>query len=279
LDGNLLWKIDFGIMNAGPYTDPEAEWGFASSPIIHEGRVIVQCDFLGNSFIASLDVDTGEEIWRTPRDEISTWGTPNFFNENGYRQIVVNGWKHMGAYDFDTGKEIWWLSGGGDAPIPTPVFHDGLIYIHNAHGRWSPIFAISPKAKGDISLHRDSTKSEDIVWSIKRGAAYNPTNIIYGDYMYNMRMNGYLTCFDAGNGVVIYSQRLMGANAITASAVASNGKIYYSTEEGVIYILKAGPEFEIISTNAMKDVIMATPAISDGALFVRTQHWLVAVGK
>jgi len=265
-------------MNAGPYTDPEAEWGFASSPIIHEGRVIVQCDFLGDSFIASLDAETGEELWRAHRDEISTWGTPNFYNGNGYRQIVVNGWKHMGAYDFDTGEEIWWLSGGGDAPIPTPIFHDNLIYIHNAHGRWSPIFAIKPDSRGDITLHRDSTFSDNIVWSIKRGGAYNPTNIIYGDYMYNMRMNGYLTSMNAKTGELIYRQRLLGANAITASAVASDGKIYYSSEQGVIFIIKAGKEFEVIATNPMKDIIMATPAISDGTMFVRTQHWLVAVG-
>ena len=147
-EGKLLWKKDFGAMNAGPYSDPDVEWGFASSPILHENRVMVQCDFLGDGFIASLDVETGKEIWRTPREEISTWSTPNFYSKGSKRQIVVNGWNHIGGYDFDTGEQIWNLAGGGDAPTPTPVFAHDLIYIHGSHGRWSPIFAIRPEAQG-----------------------------------------------------------------------------------------------------------------------------------
>lgn len=279
MKGKLIWEKDFGAMNAGPYNAPDAEWGFASSPITHENKVIVQCDFLGNSFLASFDIETGEEIWRTPRDEISTWGSPNFLNKDGYRQIVVNGWKHMGGYDFDTGKEIWKLSGGGDAPVPTPLFAHGLIYIHNAHGRYSPILAIKPDAKGDITLHKDSTTNESIVWSIKRGGAYNPTNVLYGNYMYNMRMNGQLTCYNALTGEQIYRERLPGNNAITASGIASNGKLYYSTEQGDIYIVKAGKDFEVIAKNTMNDIIMATPAISENTLYWRTQHYLIAVGN
>jgi outer membrane protein assembly factor BamB len=281
LEGKLIWERDFGAMNAGPYTDPDAEWGFASSPIIHENKVIIQCDFLGDCFVAALDIATGKDIWKTPREEISSWGSPNFYNHDGYRQIVVNGYKHMGAYDFDTGEEIWKLSGGGDAPVPTPIFAHGLIYIHNAHGRNQPIYAIKPDAKGDITLSedKDSTTNKSIVWSIKKGAAYNPTNVIYGDFMYNMRMNGQLSCFDAKTGELIYKERLPGNNALSASGIASNGKLYYSTEQGDIFIVKAGKEFEVLGKNPMNDIIMATPAISENTLFWRTQHYLIAVSK
>jgi len=279
MDGKLIWKKDFDKMNAGPYTDPEVEWGFASSPIVHENRIIIQCDFLGDPYIAALDIETGEEIWNTPRDEISTWSTPNFYNEDGYRQVIANGYKHMGAYDFDTGEEIWKMSGGGDAPVPTPLFAHGLIYIHNAHGRYSPIYAIKPEAKGDITLEKDSTTNDNIVWSIKRGGAYNPTNVIYGDYMYNMRMNSQLMCFDARTGERIYTEKLPDTRGLTASGVASNGKLYYATEQGNVFVVKAGLEFEIIAENSMNDPIMASPAISDNMLFFRTQHSLVAVGK
>jgi len=278
-DGKLVWKKDFGTMNAGPWTDPHVEWGFASSPILHENRVIVQCDFLGEGFIAALDVETGKEIWSTPRDEISTWSTPNFYNKGAHRQIVVNGWKHIGGYDFDTGEQIWNLGEGGDAPTPTPVFGNGLIYIHSSHGRWSPIFAIRPDARGDISLDKDSTSSESIVWSIKRGAAYMPTNLVYGDYLYNLRMNGNLTCYHALTGQVIYKQRIPDAMGITASGVASGGKLYYSLEQGDVVAVKAGPDFQLISRNAMDDLIMATPAISGTSIFFRTQKHLVAVGR
>jgi len=278
-EGTLIWKKDFGTMNAGPYTDPHVEWGFASSPILHENRVIVQCDFLGDGFIASLDVETGKEIWRTPREEISTWSTPNFYNHGSNRQIVVNGCNHLGGYDFDTGDQIWNLGGGGDAPAPTPVFANGLIYIHGAHGRYSPIFAIRPGARGDITLDKDSTANEYIAWSIKRGGAYMPTNLVYGDYLYNLRMNGNLTCYHAVTGEVIYKERIPDAMGITASGVCSDGKLYYSLEQGEVVVVETGPDFEIISRNPLDDLIMATPAISGDMLYFRTQHFLVAVGK
>ena len=278
-EGELQWKRDFGTMNAGPYTDPDVEWGFASSPILHENRVIVQCDFLGGGFIASLDVENGKEIWRTKREEISTWSTPNFYSEGEARQIVVNGWRHIGGYDFDTGEQIWNLSGGGDAPAPTPFFANGLIYVHGAHGRNSPIFVINPGAKGDITLHPDSTSGENIVWSIRRGGAYLPTDLVVGDLLYNLRMNGNLTCYRAATGEVIYREQIPDAMGISASGVCSDGRIYYSLEQGDVVVVKAGPEFRILARNPLDDLIMATPALSEGMIYFRTQHYLVAVGK
>ncbi|MFA8433197.1 MAG: PQQ-binding-like beta-propeller repeat protein [Marinifilaceae bacterium] len=277
--GELVWKKDFGKMNSGYYMAPNVEWGFASSPIVHEKSVIVQCDFLGDSFLASLDIETGREKWRVPRKDVATWSTPNLYVKGDRKQIVVNGCQHVGGYDFNTGKEIWKLRGGGDIPVPTPFFAHGLIYIHSAHGKSSPIYAINPDATGDISLSKESTSNEYVVWSKKRGGAYNPTNIVYGDNLYNMNMNGRLSCFDALTGQLIYREVVPGARGITASAIASNGKIYYSTEKGDVFILKAGKEYKVIAKNTMNDVIMATPAISDDALYFRTQKYLIAVGK
>ncbi|MBL6964813.1 MAG: PQQ-binding-like beta-propeller repeat protein [Bacteroidetes bacterium] len=278
-DGELIWKKDFGKLNSAYFRAPDAEWGFASSPIVHENSVIIQCDFLGDSFIASFDIETGAEKWRIPRHDVPTWSTPNYYNKGNVKQIVVNGYKHIGGYDFTTGNEIWKLSGGGDIPVPTPVFAHGLIYIHSAHGKSSPIYAIKPDAKGDISLDSDSTSNEYIVWSIKKGAAYNPTNIIYGKYLYNMKMYGKLSCFDAQTGKLIYQENIPDARGITASAIASNGKIYYCTEQGEVLIIKAGNEFKLIAKNPLDDVIMATPALSDNMLFFRTQNQLIAVGN
>jgi outer membrane protein assembly factor BamB len=281
-EGELIWEKNFGRMNAGPYNEPDVEWGYASSPIIHENRVVLQCDIIGgDGFLAALDLQTGKEVWRTPREDVATWSTPNFLNKYGERQIVVNGFSQIGGYDFDTGKELWQLSNGGDAPVPTPFFAHGLIYIHGSHGRYQPIFAIRPEARGDISLAKDidSLSNEYIVWSIKRGAAYMPTNLVYGDYLYNLRMNGNLSCFDARTGEVIYKERIPDAMGITASGVASQGKLYYSTEQGDVVVIKAGPEFKILSRNPLDDLLMASPAISEGMLFFRTQHYLVAVGN
>ena len=106
-----------------------------------------------------------------------------------------------------------------------------------------------------------------------------PTDLVYGDYLYNMRMNGSLTCFDAKTGKLIYKERIPDASGITASGVCANGKLYYSTEQGDVYAIKTGPEYKFISKNALNDVIMATPAISENVIYFRTQHYLVAVGK
>ena len=277
-EGNLIWTRDFGRINAGPYTDPGVEWGFGSSPIIHENRVIIQCDIIGESFLTALDLETGEEIWRTPREDVATWSTPNFVNSNGQQQIIVNGYSHMGGYDFESGQELWRLGNGGDAPVPTPLFANGLIFIHGSHGRNQPIFAIRPEARGDITLDPESTSNEYIVWSIRREGAYLPTNLVYGDYLYNLRMNGNLTCFNARTGEVIYKERIPRAMGISASGVASGGKLYYSLEQGDVVVIQAGPEFRILSRNPLDDLIMATPAISQDMILFRTQHYLIAVG-
>jgi outer membrane protein assembly factor BamB len=279
-DGELKWKKDFGKMNAGFYITPDIEWDISSSPIIHKNTVVVQCDILGEGFITALDIETGIEKWRIPRKNVSTYSTPNFYNSGDIQEIIVNGYENIGGYDFNTGAEIWKLKGGGDIPVPSPFFADGIIYIHSAHGKNSPIFAIKPEAKGDISLNGDSTSNKFIAWSIKRGAAYIPTDLVYGGYLYNLREgSGKLTCFDAKTGKLIYEESLPDAREITASGIASNGRLYFTSEQGTVFVVKAGNTFELISKNPLDDLIMATPAISEEMLFFRTQHYLIAVGK
>lgn len=275
LKGNLLWQKDLGIMNPGPYNEPSVEWGHASSPIIYKNYVIIQCDKSVDSYLTALKIEDGKEIWRTKRDEVSTWGTPNIYSSNGKTQIVVNGYKHMGGYDLETGKEMWWMSDGGDAPATTPVIAHDIIFICNAHGKYSPIYAIKPDATGNITLAPDSTKNKYIAWSIKRGGAYMVSPLIYGDYLYNLRNNGELTCFDAKTGELKYKESLK--DAFTASGIAADGKIYYSSENGSIYVIKAGAEFKLLAKNEMKDICMASPAISGNVLFFRTQHYLIAI--
>ena len=187
LEGNLLWQKEFDKMNAGPYNAPELEWGFSSSPIIHKGKVVIQCDFLGDGFLAQYNVENGNLIWKTPRRDESTWSSPTVFEKEGKTQIVVNGWKHMGGYDFETGEEIWKMSGGGDIPAPTPVVSKNHVYINNAHGRYSPIYAVKLNAVGDITLGDDELANEYISWSIKRGGAFMQTPLIYGDFLYNFQ--------------------------------------------------------------------------------------------
>ena len=181
----------------------------------------------------------------------------------------------MGGYDFETGKEIWKVSDGGDIPTPTPVIANNLIYINSAHGKFSPILAIRPEAKGDITLSSDSTRNQYIAWSIKRGGAYMQTPLIYKGFLYNLQVNGQLTCFDAITGEIKYKQSL--SDSFSASGIAADGKIYFSSESGTIYVIKAGPEFALLAKNEIQDICMATPAISGNTLYFRTQHYLIAV--
>jgi outer membrane protein assembly factor BamB len=276
-DGNLIWKKDFGLLDSAFFMVPSAQWEFASSPVIHQGVVIVQCDALNTAFLAALDIQTGKELWRTTREDVPTWSTPTIHVGERQTQIIVNGFKHIGGYDFKTGKELWKISGGGDIPVPTPVVAHGLVFINSAHGRLSPIYAIKLDSDGDISLTEEKTSNESIVWSVRRGGSYMLTPLIYGDFLYNVQSNGALSCYRAKTGELVYKEQLGKMTGFSASGVAADGKLYFTSEEGDVFVLKAGPEFEVLSTNSMKDECMATPAISEGTLYFRTHHYLVAV--
>ena len=276
LHGKLIWSKDMGILNPGPYTDPGIEWGYASSPIIYKDKIIVQCDIPEKPYITALGLSTGKEIWRTSRaNEVSTWCTPAIYSKDGNTQVIANGYNQICGYEIENGKQIWRLSNGGDAPAPTPVIANDLIYLNSAHGNFSPIFVVKPDAKGDITLGAESTRNQYIVWSIKRGGAYMQTPLIYEGLLYNLQINGLLTCFDAFTGEVKYKESFK--EAFSASAIAADGKIYLSSESGNVYVLKAGPEYNLIAKNSLKDNCMATPAISGNTLFFRTQHYVIAI--
>jgi outer membrane protein assembly factor BamB len=281
MDGKLLWKKDLGVLDAAYFQAPEAQWGFASSPIIHEGMVVVQCDVLNKeSFVAAFDISDGREIWRTPRQDVPTWSTPTVHGRGRDARLIVNGWKHIGGYEAATGKELWRMRGGGDIPVPTPVVAHGLVFITNAHGPGSPIYAIRLDAEGDISLKGGASSGQHVAWSIPRGGAYMQTPLIYGDYLFNCRDNGSLSCFRAKTGERLYQERIGGgATGFSASPVAADGKIYFTSEMGDVHVVAAAPEFKLLAVNSLDEIAMATPAISEGTLYFRTRGHVVAVAE
>ena len=281
MDGNLQWKKDFGVLDSGFFMVKTAQWGFGSSPVIHDGKVVVQADVQENSFLAVLDLETGEEIWRTGRDDVPTWSTPTLLPvAGGATQVVVNGFRHVGGYDFATGEEIWRMAGGGDIPVPTPVAAHGLVFITSAHGRLAPILALRPQARGDISLQGESTSNEGVVWSQPRDGGYMQTPIVYGDYLYVCRDNGVLSCLDARTGELQYKTRVgSGGSGFSSSPVASDGRIYFTSELGDVHVVRAGPEFEELAVNELGEIHMSTPAISEGVIFFRTRGHVIAVGE
>jgi outer membrane protein assembly factor BamB len=277
-DGRLKWNRDFGRLDSGFFMVPSAQWGFGSSPVIHKGRVLVQCDVQSDSFLAALDVETGREIWRTPRPEKPTWCTPSVAAVGGRDIVVCNGWKEIAAYDFQTGARIWRMDGGGDIPVPTPVIAHGMAFLTAAHGRLSPIYAVRLDSKGDISLKEGELSSSGVAWAKLREGAYMITPLVIGDYLYVLRDSGLLACYEARTGRQLYNERLgTGRTAFTASPVAAGGLIYCTSEEGETFVVKAGPEFSIVQRNSIGEPCLASPALSNGALFFRTSGHVVAV--
>jgi outer membrane protein assembly factor BamB len=286
LEGKLLWKKDFPQLDSGYFAVPDAQWGFGSSPVIHGGKVIIQCDVQTNSFIAALDIKDGRELWRTPRHDVPTWSTPTVLapllkaNPPPVTQVVANGFRHIGGYDLRTGKELWKLTNAGDIPVPTPIIAHDLIFITSAHGKISPIYAIRANATGDITLKADETTNSFIAWSTKRGGNYMQTPIVVGDYLFAARDHGVVTCFTATTGEQLYSERLgTGRSGFTASPVSADGKLYVTSEQGTVYVLRAAPKFEILATTELGEPCMATPAISGDALFFRTRAHLMCVSN
>lgn len=268
LDGKELWQTTW------PVVPTRLGWGTGASPVLHGDRLYLVNDNEKSSFLVALDKVTGKEVWKAERDEKSNWATP-FVWENGKRtEIVTCGTNKVRSYGLD-GKELWQLGGMSSICVPSPIPAHGMLLISSGYeyGRPRPVFAVKPGASGDISLKKGETSNDYIAWYREPAGAYHPTPLVLGDYLYVLYSTGFIACFEAKTGKTVYDrQRLNGY--FTASPWTYDGKIFCLSEEGNTYVVKAGPEFEILGENNLNQVTMATPAIADGRLFVRTFNTL-----
>jgi outer membrane protein assembly factor BamB len=281
LDGKLEWQKDLGLLDMAPSDDRTLSWGFASSPVLFEDTVVVQSDSKKDGFLAAFAAADGRERWRKPRASVSvcSWATPGVFRTGNRTQIVANGYPYIAGYDFKTGAELWRLKSEGDIPVPTPFMAHGLVYVANAHGGKAPLYAIRPEASGDVTPAPGSRVSPGLAWSEERNGSYLQTPVVYGDLIYASTSQGIFKAYDARTGRKRYEERLGAGGAFTSSPIAADGKIYVSNEEGQTFVIKAGPQFELVATNQLGEPVLATPAISDGVLYVRTPANLVAIGE
>ena len=279
MEGQRLWQKDLGKLRGGPYDAPSLQWGFASSPVLHAGKVVVQCDTLSEQFLAVFDARDGRELWRTPRQEVSTWSTPLVTTAAGREQIIVSGWKHIGGYDFETGRALWWLSEGGDVPVASPILAGDRVILTSGHGKFRPMRAVRLDATGDITPPDINTTNQAVVWCHPRKGNYLQTPIVVGDLLWGCSNDGIVTCFDVRTGKLHYEERIGGGGqGFTASPVAANGKLYFIGEQGDVFVLPASGKFSVLATNRLEGICLATPAISDRTLFFRTTEKLLAIG-
>ena len=278
--GRFLWKVDLGRIDLGAYDIPTYEWGPASSPIIWNDLVILQCDTQADSFLLALDAKTGKTVWKTDREELPSWGTPTVVTTPQGPVLVTNASNYIRGYDPRTGKELWRLGRSSKITAPTPIYSEDLIVVASGRGPERPIFAVNPQARGDVTLPEGKTSSDAIAWSRTGRGSYMPTPLAYKGVLYVLANNGTFDAYKLRTGEEIYRQRVpVVGSGFSASPVAADNKIYLSNEDGEIVVISAGEKFTHIATNSMGELLMATPALSDGVMYVRGSSSLFAIGR
>ena len=277
MNGKQLWAAKLATLDAGWFYDSSYQWGHASSPIIYKDLVIVQADIYKNSFIAAWKLKDGSQAWRTSREDIPSWGSPTIYHGKKRDELITNG-SSIRGYDPASGKNLWTLAPNSEVTVATPIIANDLFFVTAGYPPVRPIYAIRPGSNGDISLAENADSSEAIAWRHERGGTYMPTPIVYGDQLYTCANDGRLTAYNALSGELVYRQRINGGT-MTASPIAADGKLYFTSEEGAIVVASAGTQYVELARNEMNEVCMATPALSDGVLVIRTQGHVYGIGK
>ena len=276
LDGRLVWSRDI------EYHPDQWGWGAGSSPALLGDQVLVMHDNDEASYLASFDAATGEQNWRSPRDEVSAWSTPFVWRNDLRTEIVTVARTRVRSYD-PAGNLLWWFSGDmTSATVPTPVPGDGIIYVSSGHVGHDhrPVYAVLPGAVGDITLRPRQRANEYIRWYDPRGASYNPSPLLYRGIYYTLLDRGFLTAHDARTGRSIYDRvRIEPGATFTASPWAYNGKIFALSEDGDTYVIAAGPDYELLGKNVIGEMTLASPAVAGRTLLLRTAAHLYAIRR
>jgi outer membrane protein assembly factor BamB len=268
IDGNLKWEKDLGRMKT------KLSFGEGSSPALYGNMVIVNWDHEGPGFIAAFDKETGNELWRTPRDEETSWTTPIVIEHNGKPQVVVAATHKVRSYDLADGKLLWECAGLTTNSIPTPVAGNGLVYATTGF-RGSVMLAIRPEGSGDV------TGTDFIAWTLKKGTPYVPSPLLYDDRLYFFASNNaILSCIDAKSGKPIYDgKRVEDLQGVYASPVGAAGRVYLVGRNGTTVVIKQGDKFEALATNHLDDRFDASPALAGKELFLRGHESLYCIGE
>ena len=264
-DGNVVWHRDLGRIDN--YHGP------AGSPLLYRDSVIIYQDQNGGAFVIALDARTGETRWRTERTARVGWGTPIAVSVGDHDELIVSSQRFVRSYDPSTGEERWRCDGMLREVIPTPVVGHGLVYC--ASGRAGPTLAIRPGGRGDVTGAR-------VAWRTTRGSPFVPSPVVYGDYLYQINdMSSIVTCLNARTGETVWQERLgrPRREGISASPVVVDDKLFVTNDEGLTFVLRTGPEFELLHVNDIGAPTLASPALVDGVWYIRTADELFAIGR
>ena len=274
--GKLIWSRDLGKFLM------RNNWGMGSSPVLYKNFVIQTCDQeTGRSYLIALDKKTGKTVWKVDREELSSWSTPFLYLKGSRPELIVNATKAVRSYDPGTGKLLWECRGPATAiTTPTPTSIQGMIIVSSGFipEPVRPMTAFRPGASGDVTLKDGATSSDAIVWRQSTAAPYIPSPIAYGDYIYVVLDQGFIACYEAKTGKEVYGKtRIDTGVQFSASPVVVDGKLYCASEDGDVYVIKAGPKYELLAKNSLGESIMASPAVSAGKMFVRTIKHLYCI--
>lgn len=276
LEGKLLWRADLGILDPGFFGNEESQWGYASSPIVVDDKVIVQVDRHADSFLAAYRAADGERLWKVERDERPVWSTPTYHDGHGRRELIVMGGYYVRSYDLDTGEEIWRFADDAQVKIPTALVVDDQVILSGGF-RARPLFSVTAGGRGDLSAPADASSGEHLRWRTEPGGPYTTTPIAYRDRLYSVTDKGILNVYDLETGERL--ERVRADEHFSASPVAADGKIYFAGEGGEVLVVRAGDSLEILARNDMGEPCMATPAIAHDTLYVRTTKALYAIAE
>ena len=281
MDGQLAWEH-----RIAPSTTRYG-WGTAASPALHDGTVFIVNDNDEQSYMLALDAGTGDARWRVERDEDSNWSTPFVWRNALRNEVITAGSDRVRSYDLD-GTELWSFSGMDSISIPQPFSEHGLLYVTSGYvgDAVRPVYAIRPGASGDITLRPGKSSNEYVVWYDPSAGPYHPTPLVYRGYYFTLLDRGFFTVHDAqtGEALLFTEQQLqtgeprrrvaVGTGGFTASPWAYNGRIFVLSENGTTYVLDPAIQFDVVATNELEEVAMASPAIAGGSLFIRTRSHL-----
>jgi outer membrane protein assembly factor BamB len=275
--GNEVWQHEL------PVRSMRFGWGTAASPVLHGDALYYQNDNDEHSELIAIDKRTGEQLWAVDREEKSNWSTPFVWVHGARTEIVTAGTQAVRSYDL-AGNPLWSLKGMSSITIATPYVADGLLYISSGYvlDKTKAVYAIRPGGSGDITLAEGQASNEFIAWSSMQIAPYNPSTLVHNGRLYILYDRGYVNCFDAKSGTMLYEkQAVKRGSGYTASPWSYDGKLFCLDEDGVCTVLSAGDKPEVLHTNhlADDDICLATPAIAGDRLLIRADKRLYCIRK